>query len=575
MADTDAVNVSQLKAAQAAATTKVEGDKGVSVTPKTNADGSTTYTVAAKTDNTTVKVDNNGNIAAITSDIVTNTSGVATATTPASLVTAGDVAKAINASGFTLKTSATADGKKVAGGDELINPGDTVEMIAGKNMQVTQEINGKVTYATKDEVEFNKVTVGPVSISNVTGIDAGNTAITNVKAGVADTDAVNVSQLKAAQAAATTKVEAGDNMEVTSSTNADGSKTYTVATKKDVNFDSVTVGPVVINKDGINAGDKKITNVAPGDITAISKDAVNGSQLYQAVNNINTSIAASKEEVTSNDKSVKVTTTQNAKGANVYDLSVNTDGTTIKKNTDGSLAVNTTPLTNNADGTVKTPTAPDALATAGDIANAINNSGFTLTAQGSNGSLVKPGATVDMNNTDDNIVISKSASDNKVTYNLAKDLKVDSVTAGDTVMGTDGITINNGSVNGNTVSLTKDGLNNGGNRITNVAPGVNATDAVNVSQLQGLAHHINNRIDDVADDANAGVSSAMAMAALPQAYIPGKSMLTGGIASYNGEGAVAVGFSKLSDNGRWVLKVSGSADTQGNAGGAVGAGFHF
>ena len=569
--DNDAVNVSQLKAAKST----VEGDKGVSVTPKTNADGSKTYTVAAKTDNTTVKVDNNGNIAAITSDIVTNTSGVATATTPASLVTAGDVAKAINASGFTLKTSATADGKKVAGGDELINPGDTVEMIAGKNMQVTQEINGKVTYATKDEVEFNKVTVGPVSISNVTGIDAGNTAITNVKAGVADTDAVNVSQLKAAQAAATTKVEAGDNMEVTSSTNADGSKTYTVATKKDVNFDSVTVGPVVINKDGINAGDKKITNVAPGDITAISKDAVNGSQLYQAVNNINTSIAASKEEVTSNDKSVKVTTTQNAKGANVYDLSVNTDGTTIKKNTDGSLAVNTTPLTNNADGTVKTPTAPDALATAGDIANAINNSGFTLTAQGSNGSLVKPGATVDMNNTDDNIVISKSASDNKVTYNLAKDLKVDSVTAGDTVMGTDGITINNGSVNGNTVSLTKDGLNNGGNRITNVAPGVNATDAVNVSQLQGLAHHINNRIDDVADDANAGVSSAMAMAALPQAYIPGKSMLTGGIASYNGEGAVAVGFSKLSDNGRWVLKVSGSADTQGNAGGAVGAGFHF
>lgn len=67
----------------------------------------------------------------------------------------------------------------------------------------------------------------------------------------------------------------------------------------------------------------------------------------------------------------------------------------------------------------------------------------------------------------------------------------------------------------------------------------------------------------------------MAMASLPQAYIPGKSMLTGGIATYNGEGAVAVGLSKLSDNGRWVLKISGSADTRGNAGAAVGAGFHF
>ena len=439
--------------------------------------------------------------------------------------------------------------------------------------------------------------------------DGNATKITNVKAGEADTDAVNVSQLKAVEATANqgwnlttngkadskSNVKPGDTVDFA---NTDGNvkientgNKVTVNLNKDINLTkdgSVTIGDTKVNNDGltivggpsvtksgINAGDKKITNVAPGEISATSKDAVNGSQLYQAVNNINTSIAASKEEVKSADGSVTVTTTQNAKGANVYDLSVNTDGTTIKKNTDGSLAVNTTPLTNNADGTVKTPTAPNAIATAGDIANAINNSGFTLTAQGSNGSLVKPGATVDMNNTDDNIVISKSASDNKVTYNLAKDLKVDSVTAGDTVMGTDGITINNGSANGNTVSLTKDGLNNGGNRITNVAPGVNATDAVNVSQLQGLAHHINNRIDDVADDANAGVSSAMAMAALPQAYIPGKSMLTGGIASYNGEGAVAVGFSKLSDNGRWVLKVSGSADTQGNAGGAVGAGFHF
>ena len=88
-----------------------------------------------------------------------------------------------------------------------------------------------------------------------------------------------------------------------------------------------------------------------------------------------------------------------------------------------------------------------------------------------------------------------------------------------------------------------------------------------------MGNQLNNRINEVKDDANAGVSSAMAMAALPQAYIPGKSMLTGGMATYNGQGAVAVGLSKLSDNGRWVLKVSGSADTKGNAGG--GAGFHF
>lgn len=93
--------------------------------------------------------------------------------------------------------------------------------------------------------------------------------------------------------------------------------------------------------------------------------------------------------------------------------------------------------------------------------------------------------------------------------------------------------------------------------------------------VYGDINNLSNRIGDVEDNANAGVSSAMAMAVLPQAYIPGKSMLTGGIGSCNGEGAVAVGFSKLSDNGRWVLKMGGSADSQGNIGGAVGAGFHF
>lgn len=126
----------------------------------------------------------------------------------------------------------------------------------------------------------------------------------------------------------------------------------------------------------------------------------------------------------------------------------------------------------------------------------------------------------------------------------------------------------------------------------NVAAGeisATSTDAINGSQLHmtnqvinqlanqtvNLGNQINNRIADVRDESNAGVSSAMAMASLPQAYLPGKSMLTGGVASYNGQGAVAIGLSKLSDNGRWVIKMDGTADTKGKAGGAVGAGFHF
>lgn len=122
-------------------------------------------------------------------------------------------------------------------------------------------------------------------------------------------------------------------------------------------------------------------------------------------------------------------------------------------------------------------------------------------------------------------------------------------------------------------------------RIQNVAAGevsATSTDAVNGSQLykatQGLANATNelgHRIHQNENKANAGISSAMAMASMPQAYIPGRSMVTGGIATYNGQGAVAVGLSKLSDNGQWIFKINGSADTQGNAGAAVGAGFHW
>ena len=122
-------------------------------------------------------------------------------------------------------------------------------------------------------------------------------------------------------------------------------------------------------------------------------------------------------------------------------------------------------------------------------------------------------------------------------------------------------------------------------RIQNVAAGeisATSTDAVNGSQLykatQGIANATNelgHRIHQNENKANAGISSAMAMASMPQAYIPGRSMVTGGIATYNGQGAVAVGLSKLSDNGQWVFKINGSADTQGHVGAAVGAGFHF
>ncbi|SUB33486.1 autotransporter adhesin [[Pasteurella] mairii] len=389
-------------------------------------------------------------------------------------------------------------------------------------------------------------------------------------------------------AKATTKVAAGNNIDVTPTVNPDGSTTYTVATKDDVAFKTVNVGDNVnINRDGltikdgpritvagIDGGNKKITGVANGDISPTSHDAINGSQLYAVQQALTSSIAASKEEVTSTDNSVTVTATPNDSGANVFDLSVNTDNTTITKDaTTGALKAKTTTLSN-TNGKVDTP-APEnanALVSAQDIASAINQSGFTLTAQGENGSTVHPGATVDMKNTDGNIVISKSAGSNDVTYNLARDINVDQVRAGNTVLNNKGVTIGSGA---NPVELTENGLNNGGNRITNVAPGQAPTDAVNVSQLRGQMGNVYQQMNKMDKDLRGGIAGAMAAAGLYHATIPGKSMVSAGVGSYRDQGALAVGYSRLSDNGKLGVKLSINANTRGDTGAAASIGYQW
>ena len=133
-------------------------------------------------------------------------------------------------------------------------------------------------------------------VSTRAAVSIGDTAngitrqITGLAAGTADTDAVNVAQLKAVKGDASqavteskkhSSVVAGNNIKVTSQTNAAGGTEYSVSTADNVSFSSVTVGAASISQAGIQAGSQKITNVAPGTISATSTDAVNGSQLYQ------------------------------------------------------------------------------------------------------------------------------------------------------------------------------------------------------------------------------------------------------------------------------------------------------
>lgn len=118
--------------------------------------------------------------------------------------------------------------------------------------------------------------------------------------------------------------------------------------------------------------------------------------------------------------------------------------------------------------------------------------------------------------------------------------------------------------------------------VHNVGPGVADTDAANVGQLNALNQNVQRqfsrlaeKIGDVEDDANAGSATAIAMASVPQAYLPGRSMVAVGGGNYSGESAAAVGVSHLTENGKWAFKINGSGDTQGNVGIGVGAGFHW
>nr|WP_315543393.1 YadA-like family protein [uncultured Aggregatibacter sp.] len=387
------------------------------------------------------------------------------------LVTAGTVAQALANTHFVVDTKATdgeLDGASEA--DQKIKAGNKVTLQAGKNLKAKQTngANGaQVEFSLKDSISLKEVTagegdnqvvlgndgvkVGGNTYINKDGLNANNKVISNVADGVNPNDAVNKGQLDAVgkEAAKHTTVKAGKNVEVTEGTNAAGGKEYTVKTADNLDVTSVKAGDSTLNtdgltiaggpsvkKDGINAGDKKITNVAPGAVTPTSKDAVNGSQLYNVANNVKDLIGP---DATIDPATGKVTVADPAKGI----------GETGKGNI-------------------------------GDAIKHVNDAAKAAADTAKKHSSVKAG---------DNIVVTEgtnAAGGKEYTVSTAKDLNVDSVKAGDTTVNNDGLTIAGGP------SVKKDGIDAGDKKITNVADGVDAADAVNKGQLDKVAQNVVN-----------------------------------------------------------------------------------
>ena len=560
------------------------------------------------TDNTiTVTPTANGFGVKVNTTELSNTDGkVTTPTDGDKLVNATTVANAINNSGW--KATATANGGEVEGtSEQLVKPGETVNYIAGKNIKLKQD-GANFTVSTTENVTFTNANVNSTLTvgegNNATQItssadgmkvakaDGSATRITNIAAGENPTDAVNVSQLKAAK----TKVVAGNQVNVTGNNNQ---TIYTVnvnttalpATVTDANNPAEngklavpTEGGLVTASDVANAinatywkvGDNNGTvksnisagnqvNFVNGNGTTANVAVENGQTNVSYDVNVDGSTVVMKEVTDPNNPNKKIKQIAgNYIGKNGVTVKGNvieakTDGKTVTVNNDGALTVSDDVMNNLTNFEVTTGEHVDQF-----VANTAANSKKTR---------VKPG--------------------DVVTYASGKNIAIKQEGTTFTISTTENATFTNANV-GNTLTVgggnnatqitsSADGMkvakaDGSATRITNVAAGVNPTDAVNVSQLGGLKndiHNMNNRLGKVNREARAGVAGANAAASLPQVYIPGKSMVAAAGGTFKGQNAFAVGYSRSSDNGKLILKLQGNANTQGDVGGGVGVGYQW
>ena len=289
---------------------------------------------------------------------------------------------------------------------------------------------------------------------------------------------------------------------------------------------------VSLTKDGLDNGGNKITNVAAGDVSANSTDAVNGSQLHdvKTLAGKHTVVKVDGQE-NRTDGNLLITKTDN-NGQATYNLKLNdelTVGKTGAAGKSGSIGVKgkdgSAVAINGKDGSIGLNGANGAnglTMKSGDAKPAVDGTNVTrlvleengkkhdvatlddgMKYGGDTGAVIKKKLNEQVNvvggitdesklTTEDNLGV-VSDGNNNLKVRLAKALKgLESITAGDTFINNNGITISNGAA-GNTVSLTKNGLDNGGNKITNVADGVDGTDAVNVSQLKSQGSDIINK----------------------------------------------------------------------------------
>ena len=506
----------------------------------------------------------------------------------------------------------TAIARKISlGGDtgstdeKSLSTGDVKFNIKGQNGIVT-EANGDDVTVKLDDDTANKINnAANTDLSNLT--DAGKKQVKDLSAWNV---VANNGTAEKVEGGNTVKFIDGDNISITQN-----GKDFTIATKKDVTFDTVTANqtitaPKVKATDGVETPEVTgLTNKTwnPGVTQPVSGRAATEDQLKQ----VDDQVAANKANITKNAGDIaanKASIDQNTKAiARKISLGGNTGSTEEKSLSTGDVKFNIkgeNGLTTVADGEDVTVKIDDA--TKAKIDNAANQdlsnltdagkkqvkdlSAWNVTAAGGTVEKVQGGDTVKFQ-AGDNLEVKQDGT--TFTYSLAKDVKgLNSVTVGDengpstkitpagttvkdaagnaTTVNGAGMTINPANAAASPVSLTVDGLNNGGNQIHGVAPGTADTDAVNVSQLKGAQAGLQEAINRVGVETQRVGAHAAAMAALkPIQYDPLEpTQIMAGIGNYRGETAGAIGLAhyKTEDTMFNVGVTLGSSHNMINAG---------
>ena len=552
------------------------------------------------------------------------------------------------------KITNVADGTIGAGSKDAVNGGQlhtVVEDLKTKGFGLTAEDGASVKKSLGDTV-----TVKGDGTNITTSVDNGAVKVALAKDLNVDTVTANT-------------VTTGDTkMDTNGVTIKDGANEATKLTKDGLQIndggnkavtidkDGLTIenGPKV-TKDGINAGDKKITNVEDGTIAAGSKDAVNGGQLHTAMEDIKSQGFGLKAE---DGQSVKKPLGEVIDLKGDGNIKTSVDGTAIKMSLNDTITLGTDPAKQvKVDGSTGTITAGNGAnqvtidgstgsvtagntVKAGDVIMGNQSSGgengnfvtgldnktwnpnnpvavtgraatedqlkavnddfnekakngrvFQGDQAGNDGKVVRGlGDTMNLKGgadvnrlSDNNLAVVKNTAGDGYDIKLAKDLslKDGSTTYTKTVPGTNttipytvdtkvdggGITItpsiNGQPVPGHTVSLTENGLNNGNNTITNVAPGINGTDAVNVNQLRNAMHSVDGKIADV------GAASAAMAGLKPLQYDPLEpTQVLAAVGNYKGSTAAAIGIAHYTNESTMLhMGVSlGGHDNMVNAG---------